>query len=49
MTRREILHVHPEMLHIDEFVHFLGQIYNRDVTVYNTVTVIHFSEIRAGG
>ena len=24
---------------------FLGQLYNRDVTEENTVTVIHFSEI----
>jgi hypothetical protein len=26
---------------------FLGQLYNRDVTAEDTVTVIHFSEIHA--
>ena len=28
-------------------VTFLGQLYNRDVTEEDTVTVIHFSEISA--
>ena len=37
----------PEIRHIDEFTHFLGQLYNRDVTEDDTVTVIHFSEIRS--
>ena len=49
VSPREIQHDNPEMRHIDEFVHFLGQIYNREVTEDDTVTVIHFSEIRAGG
>jgi hypothetical protein len=48
VSPREIQHDNPEMRHIDEFVHFLGQIYNREVTEDDTVTVIHFSEIRAG-
>ena len=47
MSPREIQHDNPEMRHIDEFVHFLGQLYNREVTEDDTVTVIHFSEIRA--
>jgi hypothetical protein len=46
VSPREIQHDNPEMRHIDEFVHFLGQLYNRDVTEEDTVTVIHFSEIR---
>jgi hypothetical protein len=32
---------------LDEFVVFLGQLYNRDVSDEDTVTVIHFSEIRS--
>ena len=47
VSPREIQHDNPEMRHIDEFVHFLGQLYNREVTEDDTVTVIHFSEIRA--
>ena len=46
VSPREILHDNPEMRHIDEFIHFLGQLYNRDVTEDDAVTVIHFSEIR---
>ena len=49
VSPREIQHDNPEMRHIDEFTHFLGQLYNREVTEDDTVTVIHFSEIRAGG
>ena len=47
VSPREIQHDNPEMRHIDEFIHFLGQLYNRDVTEDDTVTVIHFSEIRS--
>ena len=46
VSPREIQHDNPEIRHIDEFVTFLGQLYNRDVTEDDTVTVIHFSEIR---
>jgi len=46
VSPREIQHDNPEMRHIDEFIHFLGQLYNRDVTEDDAVTVIHFSEIR---
>ena len=31
---------------LDEFVDFLRRLYNRDVREDDTVTVIHFSEIR---
>jgi hypothetical protein len=46
VSPREIQHDNPEIRHIDEFTHFLGQLYNREVTEEATVTVIHFSEIR---
>ena len=47
VSPREIQHDNPEIRHIDEFTHFLGQLYNRDVSEDDSVTVIHFSEIRA--
>ena len=47
VSPREIQHDNPEIRHIDEFTHFLGQLYNREVTEDDNVTVIHFSEIRA--
>ena len=47
VSPREIQHDNPEIRHIDEFVHFLGQLYNRPVSESDTVTVIHFSEIRS--
>jgi len=43
---REVQHDNPEMRTIDDFIAFLGQLYNRDVADDDTVTVIHFSEIR---
>ncbi len=43
---REIHADNPEIRHIDEFVTFLSQLYNRDVTEDDVATVIHFSEIR---
>jgi hypothetical protein len=47
VSPREIQHDNPEIRHIDEFTQFLGQLYNRDVSEDDSVTVIHFSEIRA--
>ena len=46
VSPRELQHDNPELRTLDEFVVFLGQLYNRDVTDDDTVTVIHFSEIR---
>ena len=46
LSPREIHDDNPEIRHIDEFVTFLGQLYNRDVTEDDVATVIHFSEIR---
>ena len=46
LSPREIEHDNPEIRRTDEMASFLGQLYNRDVTDDDTVTVIHFSEIR---
>ena len=42
---RELEKDNPEIKRTDEMATFLGQLYNRDVTESETVTVIHFSEI----
>ena len=49
VSPRELQHDNPELRTLDEFVVFLGQLYNRDVSDEDTVTVIHFSEIRPSG
>jgi len=46
LSPREIEHDNPEIRRPDEMAHFLSQLYNRDVTVDDTVTVIRFSAIR---
>jgi hypothetical protein len=46
---REIEHDNPEIRNADEMARFLGQLYNREVTTDDTVTVIRFSAIKAGG
>ena len=48
LSPREIEHDNPEIRRPEEMAHFLGQLYNREVTSEDTVTVIRFSEIRAG-
>ncbi|MSO58017.1 MAG: ASCH domain-containing protein [Thermoleophilia bacterium] len=45
VSPREIEHDNPELKHLDDFVAFLGRLYNRDVSPENTVTVIRFSQI----
>jgi hypothetical protein len=40
-----VQHDNPELRRNEEMVHFLGQIYNRDVSDEDIVTVIYFSEI----
>jgi hypothetical protein len=47
LSPREIEHDNPEIRHADEMARFLSQLYNRDVTEEDTVTVIRFSAIRA--
>ena len=46
LSPREIEHDNPEIRRTEEMVHFLGQLYNREVTEDDTVTVIRFSEIQ---
>lgn len=45
LSPREVQHDNPELRRNEEMVHFLGQIYNRDVSDEDIVTVIYFSEI----
>ena len=45
LSPREIEHDNPEIRRGDEFAQFLGQLYNREVTDDDTVTVIRFSQI----
>jgi hypothetical protein len=46
LSPREIEHDNPEIRRADEFAHWLGQLYNRDVSEEDMVTVIRFSPIR---
>src|SRR5436309_5366846 len=46
LSPREIEHDNPEARRPEELATFLGQIYNREVTPQDTVTLIRFSEIR---
>jgi hypothetical protein len=43
---REIEHDNPQLKRPEEMATFLSQLYNRDVSEDDTVTVIHFSEIQ---
>jgi hypothetical protein len=47
LSPREIEHDNPEIRRADEMATFLGQLYNREVTPDDTVTVIRFSQIRS--
>jgi hypothetical protein len=46
LSPREIEHDNPEIRRPEEMAHFLSQLYNRDVTQDDLVTVIRFSAIR---
>ena len=46
LSPNEIEHDNPEIRHQDELCRFLGQLYNREVTADDTVTVIRFSAIK---
>ena len=46
LSPREIEHDNPEIRRSEEMAGFLGQLYNREVSPSDTVTVIRFSEIR---
>jgi hypothetical protein len=45
LSPREIEHDNPEIRRPEEMAHFLGQLYNREVSEDDTVTVIRFSAI----
>jgi hypothetical protein len=45
LSPREIERENPETRRPEEMVNFLSQLYNREVSPSDTVTVIHFSEI----
>jgi hypothetical protein len=46
LSPREIEHDNPEIRRPEEMAHFLGQLYNREVTEADIVTVIRFSAIK---
>jgi hypothetical protein len=46
LSPNEIEHDNPEIRHVDELCRWLGQLYNRDVTDEDTITVIRFSAIK---
>ena len=48
LSPREIEHDNPEVRRADELARFLGQLYNRDVTEDDIVTLIRFSQITNG-
>jgi hypothetical protein len=47
LSPREIEHDNPEIRRTEEMATFLGQLYNREVTNDDTVTVIRFSQIKS--
>ena len=46
LSPNEVQHDNPMLKHPEEMASFLGQLYNRDVSLEDTVTIIRFSEIR---
>jgi hypothetical protein len=46
LSPREIEHDNPEIRRTEDMAMFLGQLYNRDVSSEDTVTVIRFSQIK---
>ncbi len=47
LSPRDIEHDNPEIRRTEEMATFLGQLYNREVSGDDIVTVIRFSEIRS--
>jgi hypothetical protein len=45
LSPREVEHDNPEIRLVEDFVRFLGQLYNREIAEDDTVTVIRFSQI----
>jgi len=46
LSPNEIEHDNPEIRHVEELARWLGQLYNREVTKDDLVTVIRFSAIK---
>jgi hypothetical protein len=46
LSPREVEHDNPEIRRTEDMASFLSQLYNREVTPDDTVTVIRFSQIR---
>ena len=46
LSPNEIEHDNPEIRHVEELCRWLGQLYNRDVTEADTITVIRFSAVK---
>ena len=46
LSPREIEHDNPEIRRTEDMANFLSQLYNREVTPDDTVTVIRFSQIK---
>jgi hypothetical protein len=46
LSPNEVEHDNPELRSTEEMADFLARLYNRDVTLDDTVTLIRFSEIR---
>jgi len=47
LSPKEIEHDNPEMRRPEELATFLGQLYNREISSDELITLIRFSEIRA--
>ena len=48
LSPREIEHDNPEIRRTDEMARFLSQLYNREVSEQDVITVIRFSQILNG-
>ncbi|MBA3329379.1 MAG: ASCH domain-containing protein [Actinobacteria bacterium] len=46
LSPRDLEHDNPEIRRTEDMTHFLGQLYNREVSEDDVVTVIRFSEIK---
>ena len=45
LSPNEIEHDNPELRHTDELARWLGQLYNREISEADTITLIRFSAI----
>ena len=45
LSPRDIEHDNPEFRRVEELKHFLEQIYGREVSIEDTVTVVRFSQV----